>query len=150
MARSISILGHGTGKVLRLSFQTHEKNQLTVLSFFLFNPQPLVCWTVSEKQWARSTAALILPSHISVRDYTRALAYSSPCCMLVLKPPALRSPPHHCISRSFPGYCSSSEDTVVPQIFVLLFIPAAHMRFVLEKHAAELDILTLQNRLHLD
>lgn len=49
---------------------------------------------------------------------------------------ALRSPPppHCCISRSFPGNCWSSEDTMVPQIFVLLFIPAVQIKFVLEKH----------------
>lgn len=74
LACSIFIVGCGTGKVLGMSFQTHENNEPTLLRFFLLNPQPIFCWATDEKRGASGTSALILPSRISVKNYPDPVA----------------------------------------------------------------------------
>lgn len=78
------------------------------LSFFLFlfNPQSIAGWTVNEKQGARSTAVVILPSHVSVKNYPWELVWGSchapgPDALLFFKPWAFRRPPHCSLQGTF-------------------------------------------------
>lgn len=83
LACSVFILGCVPWKAETKFFRFMRKIS-SLVNFF--NPQLLVCWTVSKQQRACSTAVLILPRHISVKNYIRVLACSCPCCMLGLKP----------------------------------------------------------------